>query len=273
MIIMYPEILEKAVAMYKQGQSNQFNLFDILGEDNKKIDVKYPDLPEYSLKEKLGFEKTVAGVYITGHPLEQFYSVLNKLPNTTQDFIVNEDEEGIEVEEEHTSSKVEDGASVKIGGIVTSVKKIMTKKGSYMAIINLEDMYGEVECVMFSRAYERYFSLVEVDAVITVNGKLQVRDGRAPSILVDSLVVLNDHQTLADKVQKKEYLGLIISEENESALQEIIEILSFYPGTVRVVFKIKGKNRVSEYYVRNCRGLVNELCSILDENEIKFFEV
>ena len=73
--------------------------------------------------------------------------------------------------------------------------------------------------------------------------------------------------------QKQQYIGLIIPQGKEDDLEELYDILSFYPGDVKVVVKINGKNQTLKYTVRNCRGLISEICSIIPEENIKFFEV
>lgn len=272
MILTYGEILEKANLINKQSQANQFNLFEMFGEQKDEIKVNYPAVKEFSLKEKLSYEKQVAGVYITGHPLEQYYSLLSSMPNKSEDFLVFE-QEG-DMEENEVESDLKDGSFVQMGGIITNVKKLMTKSGAYMAIIGLEDTYGEIECVMFPKVYEKYAQTLEVDAIVTIKGKLQLRDGKPPSVSIDSLNYLNSKEETESVEKKKEqYVGLIISPENEARLEEIYDILSFYPGDIKVAVKIQGKNKRTKYSIRNCRGVINELTSILSEDEIKFFEV
>lgn len=275
MILSYAEILEKANLIKKQNEANQFNIFEIFGAETQKIEVEYPVVKEFSLKEKLSYEKQVAGVYITGHPLEQYYSMLSSMPNNTEDFLEFQENQEEGEEEREIQSSLHDGSFVQLGGIVTSVKKLMTKNGSYMAIVGIEDLYGEIECVLFPKSYDKYFQELEVDSIVTLKGKLQLRDGKPPSVSIENLNFLNSQEESEEVVQNKktQFMGLIISQENEKRLEEIYDILSFYPGEIQVAVKIKGKNQRTRYSVRNCRGLMNELTSVLSEDEIKFFEV
>lgn len=274
MILSYGEILEKANLIKKQNEANQFNIFEIFGAEMQKIDVEYPLVKEFSLKEKLSYEKQVAGVYITGHPLEQYYSILSSMPNNTEDFLVFREEAEESEEGQEIQSALSDGSFVQLGGIVTSVKKLMTKNGSYMAIVGIEDLYGEIECVLFPKSYDKYFQELEIDSIVTLKGRLQLRDGKPPSVSIEHLNFLNTQEESEEIENKKtQFMGLIISEENEKRLEEIYDILGFYPGEIQVAVKIKGKNHRTRYSIRNCRGLINELTSILSDDEIKFFEV
>ena len=270
MILTYGEIMEKATQIHKQETANQFNIFEFLGEQTKTVTVEYPEVPEFLLKEKLMHEKEVSGVYITGHPLEQFYSQMVSLPHTTDQLMISEDEEGVE---EQSESNLTQNMPVTIGGIITSYKKLMTKNGSYMAILGLEDLYGEIECVMFPKVYEQYVGKVDVDSVVVINGKLQLRDGRPPSISIDTVKSLVEQEAPVVENKKQEFIGLIIPEGKEDILEELYDVLSFYPGEVRVAIKVNGQNRKTKYSVRKCRGLISELVSLLPEENIKYFEV
>ena len=273
MILTYTEIMEKAIQIHKQDTANQFNIFEFLGEQTKTVTVEYPEVPEFLLKEKLMHEKEVAGVYISGHPLEQYYSQLSSLPYTTDQLLVEEEEEEMEEKSEKGENNLTQNMPVQIGGIVTSYKKLMTKNGSYMAILDLEDLYGEIECVMFPKVYEKYVNKVEVDSVVVVNGKLQLRDGRQPSISIDTITNLVEKETPVVVNKKQEYIGLIIPAGKEDILEELYDVLSFYPGEVKVAIKVNGQNKKTKYSVRKCRGLISELISLLPEENIKYFEV
>ena len=184
--------------------------------------------------------------------------------------MISEDEEGVE---EQSESNLTQNMPVTIGGIITSYKKLMTKNGSYMAILGLEDLYGEIECVMFPKVYEKYVGKVDVDSVVVINGKLQLRDGRPPSISIDTVKSLVEQEAPVVENKKQEFIGLIIPEGKEDILEELYDVLSFYPGEVRVAIKVNGQNRKTKYSVRKCRGLISELVSLLPEENIKYFEV
>ena len=103
---------------------------------------------------------------------------------------------------------------------------------------------------------------------------MQIRDDNRVSVSVDSAEAVSEtvsSEAVTEK-QKKDYLGIILSGETVKAKDELLDILSTYPGDITVCFKIEGKNYIMDRQVRNCKGLINELLSIVDEDKIKFFK-
>lgn len=270
LIAVYDELIDRVMIIAKQRESAQMSLFgDFLGED-VNFTVTYPDVPEYDNKTKLSLEKNVTGVYVSGHPLDGFKSKFADCSFTTEMLAnVEEDEEGNKV-----FTDVKNDMPVYIGGIITAADKITTRSGSNMAFVTIEDTYGAIECVFFPKTYEKYKDSLTVEQVVKIRGKLQLKDEKA-SIIADSISSVNETEpTVKEEVkQKKNYLGIILRDETKSFKNELIDILSTYPGDITVCFKIDGKNYRMSQTVRNCKGLVNELLSIVDEQDIKFFSV
>ena len=117
-------------------------------------------------------EKEAAGVYMSGHPLDEYRSVLEKLSFTASD--LEEDDEAGE------GARDLDGQAAEIGGILTEVKGKATRKGDYMAFVTLEDLTGQVECLVFPKVYERYQSLLQEDEAVVISGRISVREEEAP---------------------------------------------------------------------------------------------
>ena len=275
---MYEEVLDKAQSMQKEKDSGIISIFELLGE-SEDIVVKYPDLPEYDNKTKLSYEKNVVGVYVTGHPLTNYEQEFKKYSFSTIKLLNKEtDEDGVE-----TYVDVTDGMQVEMGGIITDFKKVVTKSGSSMAILNVEDLYGSIECVLFPKIYERFANKIELESVVKITGRLQIREGREPSVTIDKISKYGEedddngnkngyYRSRKPQVvepKKEQYLGLTITEEDES---EILDILEAYPGDVTVIIKKNGKKFLVSQKIRNCKGLINELQSILDVKDIVFFE-
>ena len=103
---------------------------------------------------------------------------------------------------------------------------------------------------------------------------MQIRDDNRVSVSVDSAEGVNETVSAeaATEKQQKDYLGIILDGDTVGAKDELLDVLSTYPGDITVYFKIDGKNYKMDKKVRNCRGLVNELLSIVDEDKIKFFK-
>ena len=137
--------------------SGQMSLFDFASpEEQKELEVKMPDVGEYEKEEILGLEKEVLGVYISGHPLEEYVATLEKnITRTTADF---------EVVDGETEPKVKDQERAVIGGMITGRTVKATRTNNMMAFLTVEDLYGTVEVIVFPRDYEKYRTLLEEDA-------------------------------------------------------------------------------------------------------------
>ncbi len=264
------EAIERVAVIAKQRESNQMSLFGLLSAGEDKLDIKYPNVREFDYKTKLTFEKEVIGVYVTGHPLDQYADKFAGL-NFSTDMLENveEDEEG-----NQTYVDVKDGQYVSIGGMVTEARKISTKSGSVMCVITLEDVYGSIECVLFPKVYERLRSKVKEDGIAKVFGRLQLRDGETPNIIVDKIEPIEEKaETIVETGDKpKEYMGIVVREENERLLDEILDVLTQFPGDITVVIKLKGKNSIVSQKIRKCNGLIAELTSLISEDDVVFFK-
>ena len=271
LIAIYDELIDRVMIIAKQRESDQMSLFgDLLGED-VNFTVTYPNIPEYDTKTKLSLEKNVTGVYVSGHPLDGFKSRFADCTFTTEMLAnVEEDEDGNKI-----YTDVKNDMPVYLGGIITASDKITTRSGSNMAFVTLEDTYGAVECVFFPKTYEKFKDCLAVEQVVKIHGKLQIKDDKA-SIIADTCKSVGDEETREEapkEKQKKDYLGIILRDDTKSFKNELIDILSTYPGDITVCFKIDGKNYKMSQTVRNCKGLYNELLSIVDAEDIKFFSV
>ena len=182
LLAVYDGVLDRANKIAKQKQSMQMSLFgDIIEED--MTDIDYPNLPELETNEKLAKEKAVLGVYVSGHPFEKYAGCFHdcsfsclKMQN------YEEDEEG-----HKTYPELTDGATVTMGGVIGSYKRINTRSGAPMAFISVEDLYGSIECVAFPNVYEKIRSIVIPDKIVRLSGKIQLDDEKAPVIILDTL--------------------------------------------------------------------------------------
>lgn len=184
LLAVFESAMDANSSLRKQTVDGQISLFDMafggapLVQENHAL----PNLPDYPLRQRLALEKEIAGVYITGHPLDDYRDVLGKLPFSTADL------DGLEEREDHGLSL--DGQIVDMGGILTEVKGKATKKGAYMGFITLEDLTGQIECLVFPKVYERYQGMMAVDDLVVLHGRLSIREEEAPKLLVEKLIPL-----------------------------------------------------------------------------------
>ena len=279
----YEETLVQVNARDKQKSGNQLSLFGSIIEE-QAIEIKYPNIPEYETMEKLSKEKSVLGVYVSGHPFEKFLPYFKD--RTFNCSMLNAYEENEETGEKKYT-EIEDGQQITMGGMIAAFKKLKTRSGSFMAFVTVEDLYGSIECVCFPKVYERMRNFLENDRVVSLSGKISIEEEKQPVIIVDRISEFNldeptDKQAVASThveparipapVQKSDAekrLWLNVSELEEEDIEELLETLSFYVGETPVYFVKDGKKMLCSQKVALGKALMAELASFLAENCIK----
>lgn len=271
------ELIDMAAGIAKQKESCQISLFGTVLEETP-LHVDYPNIPEFDTKTKLSKEKEVLGVYISGHPLENYMEKFHKFSFSCLSLAeYEEDEEG-----NRTYPDLEDGTFVTMGGMITAINKKVTKNGANMAFITVEDVYGGIEVVLFPKVYDRYKDKLEIESIVEISGRLQLRDGEKPAIALDKIKIFDDGNgeeektpaapaATAEKVKTpKEYLCIVLNGDDAKLKDEIIDTVEQYPGNMITYLKIDGKNYVLRQGARNCKGLFYELAGLVDEKNIKY---
>lgn len=285
----YEEVMTRASALEKQKAGAQMSLFgDIIEE--QRIEVEYPDIPEYEQTEKLSKEKSVLGVYVSGHPFEKFMPYFkDKTFNTSLLTEYEEDEEtGVK-----TYTEISDGQSVSMGGMISAMKKLQTRSGAYMAFVTIEDIYGSVECVCFPKVYDQIRNFLAVDAVVSLSGKIDIGEEKAPTIIVEKMTEFRLEEsassaslkagetgtdTAADPALRggngsgkaaEQKLWLNISDLRDEDVEELMETLCYYEGNTSVCFVRNGKKFLCSQKVAPSRALMAELSSFLNDDQIK----
>ena len=157
-----------------------------------------------------------------------------------------------------------------MGGIIGEAKRLSTKNGSTMAFIKLEDIYGSIEVIAFPKIFEKCRNVLNVEEIISVSGKIQIKDG-IPQIIADDVKKLEIKEQEKEEVVGKEMLGLIIPDDATFTTDDIYDVLESYPGDIPVILAIKGKKYDAKISIRKCDGLKNELVSMVGKNGLVFF--
>ncbi len=267
----YEPLCARAKAINKQRSSNQLSLFGDFFEPDK-LEVEYPDIPELDVHEKLSKEKEVLGIYVSGHPFEKFRDKIAGCDfdcSLLSDFV--EDEEG-----NRTYNSLQDGMTITMGGIISSFRRTTTKRtGAFMAFITVEDTRGSLECVCFPNLYEKVSSVLAVDKIVKLRGKLDFDSDGSITCIVDDLQAVEVSTPDLGKQQSAEatasaVLWLNASALNDAEFSELVNTLSNYEGGT-VCKIVRGQKRyVLPAGVNYCRGLVAELALFLRDNDIKY---
>ncbi|MBR2903367.1 MAG: hypothetical protein IKC37_01855, partial [Clostridia bacterium] len=273
----YEEAMARINVLDKQKASAQISIFGFGGlVEEQKLNIKFPDLPEYEMMEKLAKEKSVLGVYVSGHPFEKVLPYFkDETFNCSKLGEYEEEEDGTRV-----YTGISDGQAVSMGGMVADFKKLQTRGGAFMAFVTVEDMYGSIECVCFPKVYDKIRGFLEKDKVVSLKGKISISADKAPAIIVERMDEFNveerttdekaeEKQTQTVKAKRKERLWLNVTGMAEEDKDELLETLTFYEGDTEVVFVENGRKMSCSQKVNPSRALMAELASFLEEKCIK----
>ena len=262
MVIVSASLIDQAAQQKKNSLAGQMSLFDLVSDDVKKeYQIHYPDVGEYSKEELLGYEKEVLGIYLSGHPMEEYMAKWKKnVTASAGDFLLDE---------ETGETKAKDNEKVIVGGMISEKTVKYTRNNQAMAFITIEDITGTVEVIIFPKIYERFSAFLNEDAKVFVTGRAQIDDERDGKIICDRIIPFED-------VQKELWLQFHTKEEYDQKEAELFELLHDLDGSDEVVIYVAnpkllkrlGKNRT----IRINTELVNNLTKFLGENNVKVVE-
>ena len=177
----YIQIVDHVNQEKKYSMSGQMSLFDLAGEEEKAdFQIRMPDVGEYAKENLLAFEKEVLGIYISGHPLEEYEDKWRRsISATTLDF---------QPDEETGRTKVRDGSKQIIGGMITDKTVKHTRTNQMMAFVTVEDLLGTVEVVVFPRDYEANREFLEVDSKVFIRGRVSEEDEKASKLICEKVI-------------------------------------------------------------------------------------
>ena len=229
-MMVYTQILDSVVQEKKNMMAGQMSLFDLVSEEEKTAyEIRMPNVEEYPKEEKLAFEKEVLGIYISGHPLEEYETCWRKnISAVTTDFIPDE---------ESGQPKVRDGQQVIVGGMITEKTIKYTKTNKVMAFLTLEDLLGTVEVVIFPRDYEKNVRLMEIDEKVFIKGRVSVEEEKASKLICENMYSFRD-------VPRELWLQFETKESFLSCEQELYEDLKEADGKDGVVIYIKSPKAI-----------------------------
>ena len=221
----YIRILDRINNDKKNNMAGQISLFDIVSDEQKEeFDIKLPDVGEYSKEMMLAFEKEVLGIYVSGHPLEEYESLWRKnIKNTTTDFLLDEEIHAV---------RVTDGMKTTIGGLITEKKIKYTKNEQVMAFLTLEDLVGTIEVIVFPKTYSKYGSLLAEDGKVFLNGRVAGEDERDGKLICEEVRAFSD-------VPRQLWIQFATKEEYETGAQDMMDLMAESEGKDSVIIYIK----------------------------------
>jgi len=269
-LAVYEQIMEGAARRRRNTAEGQLSLFDALADEAPALNVPstpLPDLPELPPRQLLSLEKEMTGVYITGHPLDEYREELGQLEINTR-FLAALGEE----QEDRGLSF--DGMRATMGGIVVEKKVKATRKGDMMAFVTLEDFYGSTEALIFPRTYEKYRQLLEPDSLILMHGRLSIREDEDPRIIPETIEPLKHGPVSAPEAPpapEAPQARLYLKAADEAARDQALTILARTPGPISVTFVMANTGqalRAPQRYWVNARVDLASLRTLLGDANV-----
>lgn len=262
MTIVAPSIVDQVVHQKKSTMSGQMSLFDLVSEEDKKdFEVQYPDVGEFPKEMLLGFEKEVLGIYLSGHPLEEYLAKIKKNATVNAMDFVREEETG--------AIKVADNAHVVIGGMIAGKTVKFTRNNKAMAFLTIEDLTGSVEVIVFPKDYERFSNFLNEDEKVFVVGHATVEDEQNGKIICERIVPF-------DNVPREVWLQFANKEAYATKEGELYAILHDSDGNDEVVIYLTGEKAIKRLgkgrSVHANADLLNRLTNFIGENNVKVVE-
>lgn len=229
MMMVYGQIMDQTAQKKKTELAGQMSLFDFVPEEEKEaFKVKVPDVSEYSKEDLLAFEKEVLGIYISGHPLEEYEEQWRKgITHVTADFLAAEEGE---------EPKITDGEHAVIGGMITSKTIKATKNNKMMAFIGIEDLVGTAEVIIFPKDYEKNAKLLNVDSKVFVSGRVSAEEDKASKLILERIIPF-------ETIRKELWIQFADMREYQEREQELYRALMDSEGEDAVIIYVRRENR------------------------------
>ena len=261
-MLVYGQIVDSIAQEKKNSFAGQMSLFDLVSDEEKKeYEIRMPDVEEYDKEMILAFEKDVLGIYLSGHPLERYRNIMEKMISAkTTDF---------QPDEESGIPKVYDGQKVIIGGMITEKTIKYTRNNKVMAFLTVEDLLGTVEIVVFPRDYEKWQAMLNEDARVFVQGRVNAEDDKPSKLILEKVRAFED-------MPRELWIQFKDKAEYAEKEQELLETLKGYSGVSAVVIYLKDVNAMKRlpagYHARISDSLTGELRKKYGESNVKVVE-
>ena len=261
-LLIYQQVMDSVQQEKKNSIDGQLSLIDLVGEEEKKdYIIQLPHIEEYAKETILAYEKEVLGIYISGHPLEQYTELLAR--NTTaktSDFVPDEDT-GL--------PNLLDGSKAVIGGMITNKTIKYTKNNQVMAFLTIEDLIGSVEVIVFPRDYKHNANLLEQENKVFVRGKVAAEDDRASKLICEKICLFTE-------VPKELWIQFSSKEEYQEKETEFFHQIDNSPGKDAVVIYLKKERAMKRLPSRQRVSIdslnISEMYQIFGRENVKILE-
>lgn len=267
LLAVYEKALDGTARAARDNVAGQMSLFDTIEEQSE---MQFPNIDELDKKTMLKMEKQSTGLYFSGHPMEEYTDKIKKLTKyNISDVLtsVHKDEDG---NYHAVEGGLQDGDMMIICAAIASRKNKTTRSNAQMAFLNVEDVYGSVECIVFPKVLNEFSTLLQEDNLVAIACRLSIREDEAPKILMQSVQLL-DEALMAKKDPKRLYIQL--ETRNDENLKNVEKYLSPYQGDMEVRLFFKDTRKMSSVprrlWFNGTENAIYDLKNIFGEDNVK----
>ena len=263
-MIVFGQIVDDISRNKKQSMAGQLSLFDIASEEDKKeFEIRMPNVEEYDKETILAYEKEVLGIYLSGHPLERYRNMMEKMISArTIDFQPTD-------EDEEDENHVRDNQKVIIGGMIVEKNIKYTKTNKVMAFLTVEDLLGTVEVMVFPRDYEKWQNMINEDARVFIQGRVSAEEDKASKLILEKVRAFSD-------IPKELWIQFESKADYSQKEKELLEDLRKSKGTDSVIVYLKDvkamKKLSAAYHVNVQDDWLAQMCKKYGNNNVKVVE-
>lgn len=260
----YAAIMDSIVTDRRKSLSGQMSLFDFAAPEEKEdFGVRMPDVAEFDKSELLAFEKETLGIYLSGHPLDEYETMLaGSVTKVSSDFLSEEEEEMEEL-------RVNDGETAVIGGIITGITRKTTRSNSMMAFVTIEDLLGSVEVIIFPRDFEKYKQEIYEDNKVLIRGRVSVEEERAARLICSEIIPFQS-------MPREIWVRFPDKEAFLRQEQELYAILNAFDGKDETVVYCVAEKAIKRlpksHATQACEALKNRLWEAFGKDSVKVVE-
>ena len=261
-MVIYLQVMDQVNRERKYSMTGQMSLFDMVSDDQKaEFDIPLPNVGEYEKETKLAFEKEVLGIYLSGHPLEEYEDKWKKnITRTTLEF---------QLDEETGRAKVHDGAKETVGGMITAKTIKYTKNNKVMAFLTLEDLAGSVEVIVFPKDYEKNQQYLEEESKVFIRGRVSEEDEADSKLICETVIPF-------EQTRKELWLQYPDKAAYLAGEQELFAMLADAEGDDEVIIYCRKEKAVKKLppgrNVKVDKVLLSRLTNYLGEACVKLIE-
>jgi DNA polymerase-3 subunit alpha len=268
-LMMVCQMVLDNVAEYKRRNiEGQLDLFGMSGsveatEASLGDSIEIPDMPEYSKGELTRMEREVTGLYLSGHPMDEFRDDLKRFDTARIGEILSD------FSREDGNKIFKDDQKVLLAGVIESVKTKPTRNNSLMAYVSLDDSTGSIELLAFQRAIDESGMFMQVDSPVMVYGKLSERDDKSPQVVLDKLLPITDAlQKSPSHPMLEKTLYVKLNSEDSPEYERLKLVHMMFPGRDRMVihFEDSKKNVGAKCIIHD--AFLAELEEMLGKNSV-----